>query len=84
MKCPNKEIRLGMTNYDHSIDEGFEVAIKKEACFGRHRGWDFNGRVWWDDCFHEEVWVYGEPIEIISAETLEELMKQVNDKYGCG
>ena len=79
---PEKEIPLGMTNFDGSIDEGLEEALRKEKCFGRHTGWNFNGRVWWDDEFYEEVWVFGSPQEIMSAETLEKLMEQVNRKYG--
>jgi len=82
MKCPNKEIDLGMSNFDHEIDKGFEDAIKAESCFGRYAGWNFNGRVWWDDCFHCEVWTYCIQRETIHADTLNELMEKVSDEYG--
>ena len=77
------EIELSMSNYFHSIDEGFAEALKAGGVFARHAGWNFNGRVWWSDGqFHEQVWTYHVPREIISADTLKELMKSVNDEYG--
>ena len=80
-----KEIDLGMTNFDHHIDEGFETALRAAPTkvFGRHAGWDFNGLVWFNgEGFTEEVWVYHVPRERISAASLTELMKLVNDAYG--
>lgn len=80
-----REIELGMTNFDQSIDECLEAALMKEPklVFGRHSGWNFNGHVWFEDGrFHEEVWVYGSVREIISADTLVELMVAVSNEYG--
>lgn len=80
---PHTEINLHMSNYDHLIDEGLAEALKRGGVFGSHSAYDFYGKVWWyDGKFHEEVWRYNVPREIISADTLEELMKVVNDKYG--
>lgn len=80
-----REIDLGMSNFDYSIDEGFEEALRESPgeVFGRHAGWNFNGRVYFfDNQFHEEVWVYYVQQETISADTLEDLMRAVCERYG--
>lgn len=80
------ETKLGMSNFDCSIDEGFSDALKSEPgeLFGRHAGWNFNGKVYFtNDRFYEEVWVYGSLKETISSDSLEELMQIVNAKYGA-
>lgn len=82
-----EDIGTGMTNFDHSIDPGFEEMLKSKPCFGRYAGWDFNGKVafdWKSGKFVCEVWVYGVPQEIIKCQTLEEIMSEVSDKYGEG
>ena len=77
-----EEIDLGMSNFDHEIDNGFEEALVGKQHSGRHAGWNFNGVVYHKDGqFHEDVWEYGEFIETISTNTLKELMESVNDKY---
>lgn len=77
------EIDLGMTNFDHSIDDGFEHRLRGEPVWGRHAAWNFNGRVWFEDgVFHEQVWRYGQPQAHFSAPTLTELMETVSDEYG--
>ena len=79
------EIELGMSNFDHMIDKGFLEALQAEPAkvFGRHAGWNFNGIVWYEDnFFYEEVWHYKEYQETFSADSLEELMEDVNDKWG--
>lgn len=78
------EIELGMTNFDHSIDDGFEDALRAGGVFGRHAAWNFNGKVWFaDGRFHEEVWQYHSPVGVRSADTLRELMETVNDEFGA-
>jgi hypothetical protein len=78
-----KEIRQEMSNFDHSIDDGMEDALKVGNCYGAHAAWNFYGRVFYKDGkFHEEVWSYGGIIEVISADSLAELMALVNEKYG--
>lgn len=77
------ECDVGMTNYDHSIDGRFEQALRAGR-WGRHAAWNFNGRVWFEEGrFHEEVWIYGDPIAVLSAATLKELMAVVNERYGA-
>ena len=80
-----KEINLGMSNGDGSIDDGFAEALKEAPgeVFGNHYGWNFCGNVYFKDGqFHEEVYIYRVLQEMISAGTLEDLMTDVCDKYG--
>ena len=80
-----KKIDQEMSNFDSSIDDGMSEALMSEPgmVFGYHSAWNFNGKVYYEEGkYHEEVWVYHELKEIISAETLEELMEEVNLKYG--
>ena len=82
-----KEIELSMSNFDHSINDGFEDALKEKPnqVFGRHSGWNFNGRVLFNgEKFLEEVWCYGAPVKTIEASSLEELMTTVNNEFGWG
>ncbi len=75
----------GMSNFDHSIDEDLEEYLVNGGEEATHAAWDFNGKLWYKDgLFYEEVWVYHVPQETISASTLPDLMKVVNDKYGWG
>jgi hypothetical protein len=81
-----REIAYAMSNFDYEVDDGMAEALMNEPgqVFGRHAGWNFNGRVYFHDgMFHEQVWVYGSPLETISADTLEDLMKKVNQEYGA-
>ena len=76
---------LGMTNFDGTIDDGLSDALQAQPgkVFGIHAGWNFNGRVYFNDGkFWEEVWVYGSPVDTISADSLLELMDAVCDRYG--
>lgn len=75
-------IEQEMSNCDHSIDEGMDGALRAGGV-GEHSAWDFHGDVWFEDGqFHEEVWVYKEYRETSSADTLEQLMTEVNAEYG--
>ena len=51
--------------------------------YAQHSAWDFCGQVWLTDClWHEEIWVYGVLVEIMTGKSLEDLISDVNDKYG--
>lgn len=79
------ELELGMSNFDGSIDTGLAEALKEKPgqVFGRHAGWNFNGRVYFHGGkFHEEVWVYGSPRATFSADNLRDLMEDVCSEYG--
>lgn len=85
MEPPTKSTALGMTNADHTIDDGFEEALKAGEVYGHHYGWNFCGEVWWDKTlrvFVERVRQYGTVVDVISDSTLEGLMMVVNNKYG--
>jgi len=74
-----------MSNYDRKIITATADALKRDELFSRYAGWNFNGKVWRDgerDTWHCEVWCYGNFMETFSAETLEELMQDISDKYG--
>jgi hypothetical protein len=74
----------GMTNFDHSVDEGLEADLRA-GMRARHSAWNFNGQVWYDaagEVFREEVWVYHALVAERSAATLEELMRVVSDEFG--
>ena len=77
------ETTLGMSNFDHEIDEGFEDALRSTPVYGRHSGLNFNGLVWFQDgVFHEQIWRHREPVGICYAESLDALMRTVNDSHG--
>lgn len=79
----NLGILSGMSNFDHTVDEGFEDALKAEKVYGRHSGWHFNGEVWWDGTeFRERVWVHRMVMKTVAASSLKELMALVNDEFG--
>lgn len=78
-----REIKLGMTNFDHTIDAGFEERLRNEPVWGRHAAMNFNGRVWFEaDMFHEQVWRYGIPRAYFAAATLSGLMETASAAYG--
>lgn len=78
------ETFLEMSNFDYTIDEGLEEALRSDTdVFGTHAAWNFHGKVYFSEGqFHEEVWVYGEHVATISAPSLSELMKEVCEEYG--
>lgn len=73
----------GLSNLDHTIDDGIEDQLKSGQCWTQYAGINFNGRVWWDgEQFVCDVWVYGVSCELLAAPTLKELMTVVSNKYG--
>jgi hypothetical protein len=78
-------VALGMSNFDDSIDPGFEDALRSSPgkVFGLHAAWNFNGKVWFSDGkFFEEVWVYNRIEEILSANSLRELKDLASENFG--
>jgi len=74
-----------MSNFDGSIDDGLEEALKEPGTYSEHAAWDHHGKVWWDaeeGVFKEEVWQYKVPVAVLSAPTLQELRETVNEEYG--
>ena len=74
---------LGMSNFDHQVDEGLAQALTETPIFASYSGWNFHGYVWFEDRqFHCEVWTYNAYRGTVSAATLEEIMEAVSDHYG--
>jgi hypothetical protein len=76
-------VGLGMSNLGHTIDDGLDEALRAGGVFARHAAWEFNGYVWFEGGqFHEQVWRHHVPRETLSAATLPDLMRAVNDRWG--
>ena len=76
------ESEYGMSNAFHTIDEGMEADLRN-GMQSTHAGWNFHGQVWFeDDQFHEAVRQYHVHVDTISADSLPELMSEVNAVYG--
>jgi hypothetical protein len=76
----------GVSNCDGEIPPELDGLLRARpgAC-AAHWAWDHWGRIWFaDGKFHEEVMVYGTTRAIISADTLPELIDDVNDRFGDG
>lgn len=74
---------IGMSNCDMTIDDDLGATLRSSQVLGHHFGWNFHGVLWFaDGRFHEEVSVYHKEVGVYSAETLEELMRLVNDEFG--
>ena len=79
------ELDIGMTNFDHSIDDGLADALKAKAgeVYAQYAGYNFCGYVYFEDTkFQCDVWVYNTKRETISKESLPAIMESVSDKYG--
>jgi len=76
---------LGMSNFDHSIDDGLEESLQTNKQVAQYSGWNFCGYVYWDKeekKFICEVWQNNEWIDTIKANNLEEIMEEVFGQYG--
>lgn len=80
-----REIDAEMSNFDHTIDDDLEEALREcpGRVYGSHAARNFSGKVFFDGVqFCEEVWRHGVRRDTIRADTLKELMTRVNNKYG--
>jgi hypothetical protein len=72
-----------ITNLDGSIDRETEKKIKGKKLYASYPAWNFYGGVWWEaNQWHCAVKQYHHFMGTLSADTLEELMEEVSDKYG--
>jgi len=72
-----------MSNFDHAIEKDIEEKLKEGNCYAGYAAWDFHGDVMFkDNKFICEIWRYHCLVDIIEAETLEEIMEEASDKWG--
>jgi hypothetical protein len=75
-----------MSNFDAQIEPEAEYLLQKHPGeHAQHAAWNFCGYVKWDpdwELFIEQVWVYGAHVDTFAAESLYELMKEINGEYG--
>jgi len=87
LECPTEELILGMSNFDHSIDDGLEEALRANPNVAAHySGWNFSAYVWVipdEDQFTCQVWQYHQPVKELKAATLQEIMDRVSDEFGA-
>jgi hypothetical protein len=76
---------LEMSNFDHTVDDGLAEKLKSGKNWADYSAWNFHGRIFWDnnkEQFGCEIRQYRALMEIIFADTLEEIMEEVSCKYG--
>jgi len=76
-----------MTNFDHTIDREVEGELRSGKHYAQYAGYDFCGYIWRDLELHAwkcEVWQYRSPVEVITEQTLEEIMTTTSERYGDG
>jgi len=82
---PEENIGVGMCNLDQSIEPKIKdkLIAGEGLIFCEHTAWNFWGAVWFkDNKFHEEIMIYKSVRKIVSCDSLEELMEEVNDEFG--
>lgn len=74
-----------MTNFDHTIDAAIALKLKNnpKSYFAQYAGYNFCGYVYFDIKWKCEIWQYNSFSELITTETLEEMMEEISDKYGA-
>lgn len=75
---------VGYSNYSHEWDEAFEpTALVERGVVAPHTAWDHFGAIWWQDGqFHEQIWVHGAVLAVVSERSLQSLIRRVNDEWG--
>lgn len=73
----------GMSNCDGAIGEGLADYLKAGGLGAEHYAWNFCGSLSFrDGRFVEEVHRYHVLVGTVEADTLEDLMREVNDQFG--
>jgi hypothetical protein len=71
------------SNFDHTYDKEVAERLQEGGFYAGYPAWDWYGSVWFEDGqFHCRVKRYREHIGTVSADSMEELMKETSDKYG--
>lgn len=73
-----------MSNFDGVINSDIAEAIKGKPLYAQYTGWNFCGNVWWqNNVWCCEVFCYDSWRETFVSETLDGIMSDVCEKYGC-
>lgn len=75
------------SNFDHVYEYGFkdtEKMIRENSDhYFSHSAWDFYGKIWFENGkFHEIVMRYHNVVDEIENEKLDDLIEEVNEKWG--
>jgi hypothetical protein len=71
------------SNLTHEMPEGADALLRQGKHWMPHYAWNYFGYIWFaDGQFHERIMVYRRHVETMSADTLYDLISNVNDKYG--
>ena len=72
-----------MSNFDHVVNQDVAQRLRDGNCYAAYPGWNFHALVWFaDGKFFCEIWRYRSYVESFCAESPEDLMRAVSDKYG--
>lgn len=75
---------IGYSNYDHTWDEGAREKVEAGEKV-EHFAWEHYGQIWKDgDEYVEEVRQYHFVVATVRAPTLDDLVREVNSRYGRG
>ena len=73
------------TNYDHTVNADIARRLTEEFAYAQYSGWNFCGDVIYENGHYRcQVWRCHTIIDDVSAETVEELMVIISEKYGDG
>jgi hypothetical protein len=75
---------LDYSNCDHVLPDGLEEALRAGKR-GEHPAWEHFGHLWFEDGkFYEMVMRYRSVVGVYGADSLRELIDDVNERWGNG
>ena len=80
-----KEANFNISNSDHTkSDRDFaNKELKGKKLFCPHAAWNFYAYIWHENGkFYEQVTRYGEHLETINGDSVEDVYNQACEKYG--
>jgi len=81
---PLPEVEPGMTNFDHTIDDGMVEAIADGEHMAEYAGWDFHAYVYLVGAVYvADVHRYHAHVGFVTADSPQELMHEVSHEYGA-
>lgn len=73
---------IEISNFDHSVPDEAERVLRGGKAI-EHPAWDHWGLIWFSGGqFHERVMRYNAHVATISADSLADLLEEVNDRFG--